>query len=68
MPQITVGVFERGERVGMLAAGAILGLLVPALWIVAIGSTITVVQRFVRAHREMEQIDADERAGLEERA
>jgi hypothetical protein len=60
-------VFERGERVGILAAGAIFDLLVPALWIVAIGSTITVIQRFVHAHREMQQIDADERAGLGER-
>ena len=64
LPRITVGVLERGERVGILAAGAILNLLVPALWIVAIGSTITVIQRFVRAYHEMQQIDADERAGL----
>ena len=67
VPQVTVGVLERGERVGILAAGAIFDLLVPALWVVAIGSTITVIQRFVRAYREMQQIDADERAGLGER-
>ena len=67
VPRVTVGVLERGERVGILAAGAIFDLLVPALWIVAIGSTITVIQRFVRAYREMQQIDADERAGLGER-
>jgi phosphatidylglycerophosphate synthase len=67
VPQVSVGVLERGERVGILAAGAIFDLLVPALWIVAIGSTITVIQRFVHAHREMQQIDADERAGLGER-
>jgi len=66
VPQVTVGVLERGERVGILAAGAIFGVLVPALWIVAIGSTITVIQRFMRAYREMQQIDADERAGLGE--
>jgi len=68
VPVLRVGVLERGERAGILAAGAILGLLVPALWVVAIGSTITVVQRFERAHREMTQIDAEERAGLRERA
>ena len=66
--ELRVGVLERGERTGILAAGAILGLLVPALWVVAIGSTITVVQRFERAHREMTQIDAEERAGLKEPA
>jgi CDP-diacylglycerol--glycerol-3-phosphate 3-phosphatidyltransferase len=67
VPRVTVGVLERGERVCILAAGAIFGVLVPALWIVAIGSTITVIQRFMRAYREMQQIDADERAGLGER-
>jgi CDP-diacylglycerol--glycerol-3-phosphate 3-phosphatidyltransferase len=64
--RVTVGVLERGERVGILAAGGIFGLLVPALWVVAIGSTITVIQRFVHVHREMQRIDADERAGLGE--
>jgi CDP-diacylglycerol--glycerol-3-phosphate 3-phosphatidyltransferase len=68
VPEIRVGVLERGERTGILAAGAIFGLLVPALWAVAIGSTITVIQRFERAYREMTQIDAEERAGLRERA
>jgi phosphatidylglycerophosphate synthase len=67
VPEITVGVLERGERVGLLAAGALFDVMVPALWLVAIGSTITVIQRFARAYREMQQIDADERAGLEER-
>jgi phosphatidylglycerophosphate synthase len=67
VPPVTVGVLERGERVGILAAGGIFGLLVPALWVVAIGSTITVIQRFVHVHREMQRIDADERAGLGER-
>ena len=65
--RMTVGVLERGERVVILAAGAISNLLVLALWIIAIGSTITVIQRFAHAYREMEQIDADERVGLGER-
>ena len=65
--QMTVGVLERGERVVILAAGAIFSLLALALWIIAIGSTITVIQRFAHAYREMEQIDADERVGLGER-
>jgi len=65
---ITVGILERGERVGILAAGAITGWIVPALWVVTIGSTITVFQRCERAYRAMEQIDADARAGLGEQA
>jgi CDP-diacylglycerol--glycerol-3-phosphate 3-phosphatidyltransferase len=40
------GVVERGERIGLLIAGGILGLMVPALWLLAVGSSATVVQRF----------------------
>lgn len=59
-----VGLLERGERIGLLAAGAILGLLLPALWIIAIGSTITAGQRFALAKRELDRLDAEEaRAG-----
>jgi phosphatidylglycerophosphate synthase len=47
------GVLERGERVGLLAIGSILGLMEPILWILAVGTTLTVAQRFVTAHREM---------------
>ena len=65
---INVGLFERGERVGLLAAGAILGFIVPALWILLIGSTATLAQRFVRAYREMERLDAEERNSPEARA
>jgi CDP-diacylglycerol--glycerol-3-phosphate 3-phosphatidyltransferase len=68
VPEITVGILERGERVGILAAGGLFGLMVPALWVVAIGSTVTVIQRFERAYREMEQMDAAERVTLEERS
>ena len=64
---INVGLFERGERVGLLAAGAIFGFVVPALWILLIGSGVTLVQRFVRAYREMERLDAQERASQENR-
>ena len=63
-----VGLFERGERVGLLAAGAILGFVVPALWILLIGSTVTLAQRFVRAYREMGRLDAEERTNLEDRS
>jgi predicted lipid-binding transport protein (Tim44 family) len=59
--------FERGERVGLLAAGAILGFIVPALWILLVGSTVTLAQRFVRAYREMGKLDAAESGGLEDR-
>ncbi len=70
VPVLEGGLFERGERIGLLAAGAILGFMVPALWIVAVGATITVVQRFSLAYREMAELDASSRrvAGAEERS
>jgi phosphatidylglycerophosphate synthase len=67
VPDFRVGLFERAERVVVLALGALFGFLVPALWIVTLGSAITVAQRFSKAYQEMEQIDAAERAGLRER-
>ncbi len=66
VPGFRVGLLERAERVGILALGALLGLLVPALWIIAIGSTITLIQRFTHAYRAMQQIDAVERSGVRE--
>jgi CDP-diacylglycerol--glycerol-3-phosphate 3-phosphatidyltransferase len=65
VPSFRVGVLERAERILILAVGALSGYVILALWIIAIGSTITVVQRFARAYREMERIDAAERASLE---
>ncbi len=61
-----VGFLERGERIVILALGALTGFMVTALWILAVGSTVTVIQRFARAHREMAEIDAVERAAVGE--
>lgn len=61
-----VGLVERAERIIVLAAGAIFGLLPLALWIIVIGSGITLAQRIQLAHREMRRLDEAERAGLEE--
>jgi CDP-diacylglycerol--glycerol-3-phosphate 3-phosphatidyltransferase len=66
LPDFRVGFLERAERVLILAAGALLGFMVPALWIVAVGSAITVGQRFLRAYQEMEKLDASERAAVQE--
>jgi len=54
------GFLERGERVGLLAAGAILGWIWPVLWALAIGTVVTVGQRFLYAYREMARLDAGE--------
>lgn len=56
------GLLERGERIGLLAAGAILGLLWPILWILAVGTVVTAGQRFLYAYREMGRLDREERS------
>jgi len=45
------GFIERGERIVLIVAGGILGIMQPALWVLAVGSTATVVQRFDAARR-----------------
>lgn len=55
------GLLERGERIGLLAAGSILGLLWPILWVLALGTLVTAGQRFLYAHREMGRLDRDAR-------
>lgn len=54
------GLLERAERLIILAFGALSGLLVPALWLVAVLGTLTVVQRFVIAYRELSPLDNDQ--------
>lgn len=53
VPELNGGVFERGERIGLLALAGILGWMVPILWLLAVGTTVTVIQRFAAAYREM---------------
>jgi phosphatidylglycerophosphate synthase len=55
---LDAGIFERGERAGILALGALIGFLPVALSVIAIGASITVVQRMALAYREMHRIDA----------
>ena len=59
--KLDVGLLERGERIGLLAIAAFFDQIVPILWILLVGSVITVYQRFALAYREMERLDADER-------
>jgi CDP-diacylglycerol--glycerol-3-phosphate 3-phosphatidyltransferase len=66
IPHLPGGMLERGERIGLLAAGAILNIMVPVLWVLALGTAITVVQRFWAAHRGMTRFDAAVRNGAEE--
>jgi phosphatidylglycerophosphate synthase len=58
MGSLDAGFFERGERMGILALGAVTGFLPVALGVVAAGASITALQRIAIAHREMAKIDA----------
>lgn len=53
------GIIERGERVVLLVAGGLFGIMVPVLWVLAAGATATVVQRFMAAHKAMEALDLE---------
>jgi len=46
-----VGLLTRAERMLVLAAGLILGLLTPALWVVAVLSNLTALQRILYVRR-----------------
>ncbi len=56
------GFLERGERIGLLAAGTILGVLLPILYLLAAGTLVTVGQRFFYAYREMARLDREDGA------
>lgn len=46
-----VGFMERGERMLTLIAGALLDLLAPAVWVVAVGANVTALHRIVHTWR-----------------
>lgn len=50
--ECSVGIAERPERVGVMAIGLLLNRPVPALALLVLGSTITIVQRFVHVWKQ----------------
>ncbi len=57
LARLDVGWMERAERFGVLILGALLGWVELALWIIALGATITSIQRFVVARRLLRELD-----------
>lgn len=68
LPEFGGGVFERAERIVVLVAGALFGLMPLALAVVAGGSAVTAVQRGILAHRKMTALDAGAGIAREEGA
>jgi archaetidylinositol phosphate synthase len=57
LTRLEVGLLERAERVALLAGASLLGFLQAGLWLIAIGATITAVQRIVVARRLLRELD-----------
>jgi len=55
IPRCTVGLMERPERVVLLIAGALFNRMVAVLWIIAILSNVTAVQRVVYTYVELKR-------------
>ncbi len=57
LARFQVGWMERGERCAVLILGALAGYLEVALWIVAIGASLTTFQRLAAARRLLRELD-----------
>lgn len=55
IPRCPVGLMERPERVVLIIAGAILNKMVAVLWIIAVLSNVTAVQRVVYTYVELKR-------------
>jgi CDP-diacylglycerol--glycerol-3-phosphate 3-phosphatidyltransferase len=53
-----VGFLERPERLVLLIIGAVFNVMAPALWVIAVLSTITVVHRIVYTWQRTRELDA----------
>jgi CDP-diacylglycerol--glycerol-3-phosphate 3-phosphatidyltransferase len=62
LPELRGGLFERAERIVVLVAGAVFGLMPLALAVVAAGSAATALQRMAIAYRHMQALDANRHA------
>jgi len=55
---LKVGFIERGERFGVLILGALTGFVMTAVVLIAIGATVTSVQRVLAGRRLLCELDA----------
>ncbi len=55
IPRCPVGLLERPERVVLIIAGAVLNRMVAVLWVIAVLSNLTAIQRIVYTYVELKQ-------------
>ena len=55
VPSCTVGFLERPERIVLIILGALLNRMTPVLWIIAVLSNVTALQRIVYAYVELKR-------------
>jgi CDP-diacylglycerol--glycerol-3-phosphate 3-phosphatidyltransferase len=55
IPRCPVGIMERPERVVLVIAGALFNKMVPVLWVIAVLSNLTAVQRIVYTYVELKR-------------
>jgi CDP-diacylglycerol--glycerol-3-phosphate 3-phosphatidyltransferase len=55
IPRCTVGLLERPERIVLLILGGLLNRMVGALWLIAVFSNVTAVQRVVYTYVELKK-------------
>jgi len=55
IPRCTVGPLERPERIVLLVVGALANRMVAVLWIIAVLSNVTAVQRVVYTYAELKK-------------
>jgi CDP-diacylglycerol--glycerol-3-phosphate 3-phosphatidyltransferase len=55
IPKCPVGLMERPERVVLIIAGALLNRMVAVLWVIAILSNLTAIQRIVYTYVELKR-------------
>jgi CDP-diacylglycerol--glycerol-3-phosphate 3-phosphatidyltransferase len=55
IPRCTVGLMERPERIVLLVLGALVNRMAAVLWIIAVLSNLTAVQRVVYTYVELKK-------------
>ena len=68
IPSCNVGFLERPERIVLIIIGAMFDRMAPVLWVIAVLSNITVINRIVHTWHETKTLDSSSLQAEEGRA